>query len=1448
MSFFTSLTGLNAATAQLGVTSNNIANASTVGFKRSRADFGDIFATSPLQKASSTIGQGVSLKGVSQEFGQGNLNFSSNTLDLAISGSGFFPLKSADGFQDIFTRNGTFMMNDQYNVVNAAGQRLMAASVDSTGKANLNDMNVLTIPQKTVGMAKETSAVQLGLNFPADAPLITKPFNRNDPATYNKSTAMTVYDKGGNGYLATIYYAKSQNASQIDPTNKWQTYVYVGDTLVAAALQQATNSDGQPMYVNKYGELKPESEVTDLLTNAKTQKFALNDLKDLRTSLAATVTGESVLGLGSLAGVDFTTLKPSDLKDLFSIDIDGSGKPVSIGLEHLAGLKNGNDDLVLNGEQIAKELTNVINRKFGDEQLFNFKAQQNFQITSTLADGTLSQTRTIQLDDNNMTYEQVVDKINSQLKGSSSVLSNVGFSNDPQPEEFKGYSFTIGGKQVSGKIDLGKTLGAKPMSDLVSTLQSTIQNDLIDELGYSDASASKVTVNLQNYNETTKQGEIRITDGNDPASTVSTLTLSAISIGKPNKAENSKSLLGLTDKPVKGDYTDFSFTIDGLKTINISTADIDPNGNLNTFAAKLTSKLQTALTDDGATFDVSKVTVFVDDKDPTKLVFKDTSGNPIRDVSLTARLTGDTPLLDPTLSTEASTISLENIAFAAKPFGTGLNKESLLSHFKNMDVSITPSGTNVPISVSIPFTAESFPDLTDATGTHSFATFDPANPGDTDWFASSIQTAVQSAFGAAGLTGSENLEVTWSKGGLVMTEIAPDSGVAAGYFMGKMQLSANDVLDQADPTATYYAGLQKGASETSFYKEQSASGTVYPSYLQISNISYPAETSALGDEFKSFNLTLGDTTIPTQLLGDITPISSTPLNDLADRLQTKIQSYLTSLQDPVKFPDTRIKQITVSVVNGKDLKISDLGGSQIKDFSLNVNPGSVNSALVSNGSKSMNFKPLPAVNQVTASFDPVTQKFSFQPLPGNNLTVAVGKSEGSVNTQLGIAGVMSMGSGETLISTNGSPDSNGNNWARDPKFQRFGAVVEYDGVNQKFNFKSGTTGDNSSINVINTGNVFAANHLGLTPDTTYATDVSADALRGIESKHAVMVSNPMGINPNNNFSVDVTNNKFVVSVDDVKGTIYIEPKDNYTIDSFTSALQSAINRLAGPSDIPGLTGSNISGVKVTYDKTTNKLSFTTGSATSNSFIKVSGAAQWGLANVNGARGTTTTWIKPTQYTQIVNGSPVAMYIDEFGKETAIPAGFKQLPAWSPVYLEKGELTFDTSGNLVSPKVGSQLDTVFLPDGKGSLKININYGKSTQLSSPYSVLSQSQDGAPEGDLVGLSIGDDGLVNASYSNSSQKSLGKVVLVNFSNPSGLRQIGDTSYYKSANSGTPKYGEAGSAGYGTVKSGATERANVDLTQELVDLITEQRNFQANAKAIETSTTLTQSIIQIRA
>jgi flagellar hook-basal body protein len=144
-------------------------------------------------------------------------------------------------------------------------------------------------------------------------------------------------------------------------------------------------------------------------------------------------------------------------------------------------------------------------------------------------------------------------------------------------------------------------------------------------------------------------------------------------------------------------------------------------------------------------------------------------------------------------------------------------------------------------------------------------------------------------------------------------------------------------------------------------------------------------------------------------------------------------------------------------------------------------------------------------------------------------------------------------------------------------------------------------------------------------------------------------------------------------------------------------------------------------------------------------------------------------------------------------------------------------------------------------------VALDYGKSTQFNSPFAVLNQNQNGAPEGDLVGVNIGDDGLVIASYSNGSQKSLGKIIAAKFANSQGLRQIGDSSFYASSASGEANFGEPGAAGFGTLRAGARERSNVDLTAELVDLITAQRNFQANAKAIETTNTMTQAIINLR-
>ena len=782
MSFYTSLTGLNAATAMLGVTSNNISNVGTTGFKRSRADFGDIFATSPLQKASSTVGQGVSLKQVSQEFSQGNISFSSNALDLAVTGDGFFPMRSADGLQELYTRNGSFLLNEQFNVVNSSGQRLMAATVDSTGSANVNERVVLTIPQKTSGDAKQTSEVSLGLNFPADAPVITESFNRTNAATYNKSTALTVYDNGGNGYLATIYYVKTANANQNLPFNKWQTYVFIGEDQVNASLVQATNANNEKIYVNQYGQTQPYSAVKDELTTAKTQLFSLDELTATKVSQAAEVTGAVIpeTSYDWLAGKTKSELSNILVTNAFSVDVDASGVPVTIDLSKFNSLSSTTK---ITGDMIAEEATNQLIKGFGIPR---------------------------------------------------------------------------------------------------------------------------------------------------------------------------------------------------------------------------------------------------------------TSGN---------------------------------------------------------------------------------------------------------------------------VTGGE----------------------------------------------------------------------------------------------------------------------------------------------------------------------------------------------------------------------------------------------------------------------------------------RYGMKVVFDAVNKKFVVQSGTTGDGSSVAVTSAQSTVTT-ALGLQvaniPTETVAT-------RGIPSTPGVAYGSTPTVNTATNFNVDNTNNKFIVTVDGIKSTVSVDVGE-YSLAEFTSALQTKINSLTEVRT-DGLTPKEINGVKVEFDLTKKAFKFTSGTTGSDSFIKISGEPIWGLSAVEAGRGSTSTWIKPTQHVDYANGTPQPKYIDGQGNETTNSDGYIGLPAWSPVYLDKGELTFDTGGKLVSPVAGTQLETVYLAGGKGALTINIDYSASTQYSSAFAVLSQSQDGAPEGDLVGVTIGNDGLVSASFSNGSQRSLAKILLANFSSPVGLRQIGDSSFLTSAASGKPILGTPGSAGFGTLRAGATERANVDLTQELVDLITAQRNFQANAKAIETSSTMTSAIINLR-
>ncbi|MFC0677097.1 flagellar hook protein FlgE [Lysobacter korlensis] len=227
MSFRISLSGMNAASSDLNVTSNNIANANTTGFKESRAEFADVFAVSAYGGSQNAIGAGVRLAKVAQQFGQGNIDFTGKTLDMALSGRGFFTL-SNQGAQ-VYSRAGNFGADRDGFVVNPAGHRLQVYAPTPSGvgfdTGRMIDLRLSTNDSPP----RATSSIDVLTNLPANAtpPTIT-PVDPNDPVTYNHTTSLTVYDSLGASHSQSMYYVKTANP------NEWQVHTYIDGNAIGA--------------------------------------------------------------------------------------------------------------------------------------------------------------------------------------------------------------------------------------------------------------------------------------------------------------------------------------------------------------------------------------------------------------------------------------------------------------------------------------------------------------------------------------------------------------------------------------------------------------------------------------------------------------------------------------------------------------------------------------------------------------------------------------------------------------------------------------------------------------------------------------------------------------------------------------------------------------------------------------------------------------------------------------------------------------------------------------------------------------------------------------------------------------------------------------------------------------------------------------------------------------
>lgn len=225
MSFQQGLSGLNAASKSLEVIGNNVSNANTVGFKQSRAEFADVFASSLNGSGTPQIGIGTTLASVTQQFTQGNITATNNSLDIAINGAGFFRLSNNGAIT--YTRNGQFQMDKNGYIVTSDGKRLMGNGPDNLNGSTPVEIQIDTSDLQPVATSGMTAQINLNSGSDIIDQTVT-PFDPLDPESYNNSTAITVYDELGNAHTVQNYFVKTA-------ANTWNVYTTADGTDVTPA-------------------------------------------------------------------------------------------------------------------------------------------------------------------------------------------------------------------------------------------------------------------------------------------------------------------------------------------------------------------------------------------------------------------------------------------------------------------------------------------------------------------------------------------------------------------------------------------------------------------------------------------------------------------------------------------------------------------------------------------------------------------------------------------------------------------------------------------------------------------------------------------------------------------------------------------------------------------------------------------------------------------------------------------------------------------------------------------------------------------------------------------------------------------------------------------------------------------------------------------------------------
>ena len=1491
MSFYTSLTGLNGAQADIAAISNNIANVGTTGFKRSRAEFGDIFATSPLQAASSAVGSGTILKSIKQQFTQGNIESSLNALDLAISGQGFFALKpSLTSTQTVYTRNGAFSVNNDRYVVDAQGQLLQVFPVNADGSViatGISSAKNLQLPT-TSGLPKASQTIQLGLNLPADAKIIpasstytaSNPyvFDKTNPATYNQSTSITIYDSLGNSTIATIYYVKTSNATELSPTNKWQTHVFVGDREVTPQLITAKDDQSKTYYINKFGQITTDPQSVDPTFNATAAHplYKQDDQTDKTASTAASIVG----GIIKASGFDFGDTDANKVTiitdpmmysetreggqagsnppywgtDMFSVSVDGSA-PQSVSIN--AGSYTGT--------QLAAEMTRAVNEKFGGQHYFSVTDTYRKDGGAVVPGNDILQINLSRLAEDGSSVS-MTNPIEIDLLGSAGSNGTPPVLGTPTPENK--LQLTRDQLVQSAQLKLNDALNARHLEfGKPATWPDPATPPIV--VGY-DVSARALTFTVA----PNQMGP----DANEPES-----RFNSIQVYNPTDTVND---LGIPPKTTSPDSLIRANTLwSGTAALPGGDPIVDPREQRTGIQVSYNKDTRQFSFSSGSTGESSSITVGrpllagspdvqaqVDSYDLSTMDFSVAQSIHMEIAGRTMTYNYTPPSGNSSTNSDSFFAGIEQampVTFdqqqeVATGSSTAVEVQAFNSYGKIMNgdmftMSVAPvpgaSPINLPIGplsiASTATTSERLKALSDAIN----ASITKYNAGATTDIAASVSQAANA------------FTLTYTTNGLVSTLVNLKQVQRGSDSVSQKQLSLTDAT-----VVTGIPDVQDGTTTTPAIQTMTilSAGGLFP-------------TLNAGDKYR-IDVPLADGTVVSKditltagtLDNMVTQLNAAGLGAVSFRLTANTSKIVMTYNNNGHVTgQVNFQQLAVANgFNAASVSTSVAGNAasgsgataisaaaRVQNIQLlasnggypNLSIGDVYSVTIPNNTSS---SPTTATIMLTSG---TMTELATQLTTASGGTVTFTATGNNITATYNATGAITGAGSLTLTQTtrgsitsslvrpeNIGPMSVGHTGTNlevtgDPAGTSYKLNMRINGVVRSMNpigaqgstshsglsiGEAKTIGYAGSNDLLGIGDKYSAQQLFVAGTGLSSTAATAVGTRGVTPmSQTFMLNEALG------------ENRMTFTVDGIVGTISL-PIRAYTGDTFASAIQDRVNQIEDPK-----TGRIVSGVTVKFDSDNNRLIFTSGTTGSNSQINVVGHANFGLANVTQTPGTVPII---TNLKQATDAQGNKLYVDQAGNITTQAPSSEQ--NWFPLYLQEGQLTFDTVGKLISPKEGVVYSPFDPQNGSDLLRLNIDYGKfSTQYSSPFSVLSLSQDGYPSGSLNGLDIDASGTIRANYTNGQTAALGKIMVANFANANGLKQVGNADYVATSVSGNAVLGQAGADGFGTIKAGALERSNVDITEELVNLITAQRNFQANAKAIETTTTLSQTIIQIR-